>query len=52
MAVFRGADGHVSPSGYSSKHEPRRQVPTWSDEVVHTPGTLSVRDDERFVRGR
>ncbi len=26
-------------------------VPTWNYEVVHAHGTLTVRDDERFVRG-
>ena len=51
LVVFRGADGYVSPSWYPSKHEQHRQVPTWNYEVVHAHGTLSVRDDERFVRG-
>jgi transcriptional regulator len=26
-------------------------VPTWNYEVVHAHGILTVRDDERFVRG-
>jgi transcriptional regulator len=26
-------------------------VPTWNYEVVHAHGVLTVRDDERFVRG-
>ena len=26
-------------------------MPTWNYEVVHAHGTLTVRDDERFVRG-
>jgi transcriptional regulator len=51
MVVFRGAEGFVSPSWYPSKHESHRQVPTWNYEVVHAHGTLTVRDDERFVRG-
>lgn len=51
LVVFRGADGYISPSWYPSKHEQHRQVPTWNYEVVHAHGTLSVRDDERFVRG-
>ena len=51
MVIFRGAEAFVSPSWYPSKHESHRQVPTWNYEVVHAHGTLTVRDDERFVRG-
>lgn len=51
MVVFRGAEGYVSPNWYPSKHEAHRQVPTWNYEVVHAYGLLTVRDDERFVRG-
>jgi transcriptional regulator len=50
MVVFRGAEAYVSPNWYPSKHEAHRQVPTWNYEVVHAHGTLTVRDDERFVR--
>lgn len=51
MVVFRGEQAYVSPNWYPSKHETHRQVPTWNYEVVHAHGTLTVRDDERFVRG-
>ena len=51
LVVFRGAEGYISPNWYPSKHEAHRQVPTWNYEVVHAHGTLTVRDDERFVRG-
>ena len=51
MVIFRGAEAFISPSWYPSKHELHRQVPTWNYEVVHAHGTLTVRDDERFVRG-
>lgn len=51
MVVFRGAEAYISPNWYPSKHETHRQVPTWNYEVVHAHGRLSVRDDERFVRG-
>jgi transcriptional regulator len=51
MVVFRGAEAFISPSWYPSKHEAHRQVPTWNYEVVHAHGTLTVHDDERFVRG-
>ena len=51
MVIFRGAEAYISPNWYPSKHEAHRQVPTWNYEVVHAHGTLTVRDDERFVRG-
>jgi transcriptional regulator len=51
MVVFRGAEAFISPNWYPSKHETHRQVPTWNYEVVHAHGTLTVHDDERFVRG-
>lgn len=51
LVVFRGAEAYVSPSWYPSKHETHRQVPTWNYEVVHAHGVLTVRDDERFLRG-
>jgi transcriptional regulator len=51
MVIFRGNEGYISPSWYPSKHESHRQVPTWNYEVVHAHGVLTVRDDERFVRG-
>ena len=51
MVVFRGAEAFISPNWYPSKHETHRQVPTWNYEVVHAQGTITVHDDERFVRG-
>ena len=51
LVVFRGAEGYISPNWYPSKHETHRQVPTWNYEAVHAHGTLTVHDDERFVRG-
>lgn len=51
MVVFRGAQAYISPNWYPSKHESHRQVPTWNYEVVHAHGTVTIHDDERFVRG-
>ena len=51
MVIFRGAQGYISPNGYPSKHETHRLVPTWNYEAVHVHGRLTIRDDERFVRG-
>jgi transcriptional regulator len=51
LVVFRVADAYVSPNWYPSKHELHRQVPTWNYMVAHAYGRLTIRDDERFVRG-
>lgn len=51
LIVFRGNEHYISPNWYPSKHETHRQVPTWNYEVVHAHGRLTVRDDDRFVRG-
>lgn len=51
LVVFRAADAYVSPNWYPSKHEFHKQVPTWNYMVVHAYGRITIRDDERFVRG-
>ena len=51
LVVFRAADAYISPSWYPSKHEHHRQVPTWNYMVAHAHGRVTVRDDERYLRG-
>ena len=51
MVVFRATDAYVSPNWYPSKHEFHKQVPTWNYMVAHAHGRVTIRDDERFVRG-
>ncbi|MGF6773649.1 transcriptional regulator [Paraburkholderia sp. GAS199] len=51
MVVFRAGDAYISPNWYPSKHELHRQVPTWNYRVVHAYGRVTIRDDERYVRG-
>lgn len=51
LVVFRAGDAYISPQWYPSKHEQHRQVPTWNYIVVHARGRVTIRDDERFVRG-
>ena len=51
MVIFRGANAYISPNWYPSKHETHRQVPTWNYQVVHAHGTITIHDDERYVRG-
>ena len=45
LVVFRGPDGYVSPSGYASKAEHGKVVPTWNYAVVQARGPLRVLDD-------
>jgi len=52
LVVFRSIDAYISPNWYPSKHETHRQVPTWNYEVVHAHGVMTIRDDERFLRGQ
>ncbi|AHG65244.1 FMN-binding negative transcriptional regulator [Advenella mimigardefordensis] len=51
MVVFRAADAYISPQWYPSKHEFHKQVPTWNYIVAHAYGRITIRDDERYVRG-
>jgi transcriptional regulator len=51
LVVFHAGDAYISPSWYPSKHESHKQVPTWNYVVVHAHGRVTVRDDERYVRG-
>ena len=51
LVVFRAGDAYVSPNWYPSKHETHQQVPTWNYMVAHAHGRISIRDDERYVRG-
>ncbi|THC43237.1 FMN-binding negative transcriptional regulator [Massilia sp. Mn16-1_5] len=51
LVIFRAGDAYISPNWYPSKHEAHRQVPTWNYVVAHAHGRVTIRDDERFVRG-
>ncbi|WP_186157222.1 FMN-binding negative transcriptional regulator [Burkholderia gladioli] len=51
LVMFRAMDAYISPNWYPSKHEAHRQVPTWNYAVAHAHGRITVRDDERYVRG-
>src|ERR1700734_1671334 len=51
MVIFRAEDAYVSPNWYPSKHEFHKQVPTWNYRVVHVHGTITIHDDEAFLRG-
>ncbi|WP_440534615.1 FMN-binding negative transcriptional regulator [Variovorax sp. YR566] len=51
LVVFQAADAYISPQWFPSKHEFHKQVPTWNYIVVHAYGRVTIRDDERYVRG-
>ena len=51
LVVFQAGNAYVSPQWYPSKHETHKQVPTWNYVVVHARGRITIREDERFVRG-
>jgi len=51
LVIFRAGDAYISPNWYPSKQATHRQVPTWNYRVVHAHGRITVRDDEKFVRG-
>lgn len=51
LVVFRAGDAYISPTWYPSKHETHKQVPTWNYIVVHAHGRITIRDDEKYVRG-
>ena len=51
LIVFQAGDAYISPSWYPSKHALHKQVPTWNYRVVHAYGRITIRDDERYVRG-
>jgi len=50
LAIFRGADGYVSPAWYPAKREHGRVVPTWDYEVVHARGTVRWIHDAAVLR--
>jgi len=52
IAIFRAADGYVSPAWYPGKAEHGRVVPTWNYVVAHAHGRLRVIDDAAWVRAQ
>lgn len=51
LVIFRAGDAYISPTWYPSKQVHHKHVPTWNYRVVHAHGRITIRDDERFVRG-
>ena len=49
LVIFHGPEGYISPSGYATKKEHGRVVPTWNYAVVHVHGTIRAIDDPSWV---
>ena len=45
LVIFHGDDSYISPSGYATKAEHGKVVPTWNYATVHAYGELKVIDD-------
>lgn len=51
MVIFRAGDAYLSPQWFPSKLETHKQVPSWNYIVAHAYGRVTIRDEERYVRG-
>ena len=49
LAIFHGIDSYISPSGYATKAEHGKVVPTWNYAAVHAYGELRVIDDPQWI---
>jgi len=49
LVIFHGHDSYISPSGYATKAEHGKVVPTWNYVAVHAHGELRVIDDATWV---
>ena len=49
LVVFQGEESYISPSGYATKAEHGKVVPTWNYAAVHVYGELRVIDDPDWI---
>ena len=49
LVIFQGDDCYISPSGYATKAEHGKVVPTWNYVAVHAYGELRVIDDPIWI---
>jgi transcriptional regulator len=52
LVVFHGDESYISPSGYATKAEHGKVVPTWNYAAVHAYGELTVIDDPAWIFGQ
>src|SRR5574343_260139 len=49
LAIFQGPACYISPSGYATKAEHGKVVPTWNYTAVHAYGELRLIDDRDWL---
>jgi len=49
LVVFQGDECYISPSGYATKAEHGKVVPTWNYVAVHAYGGLRAIDDRDWI---
>ena len=49
LVVFQGDNSYISPSGYATKAEHGKVVPTWNYVAVHAYGELRIVDDPQWI---
>lgn len=49
LLIFQGHESYISPSGYATKAEHGKVVPTWNYTAVHAWGDLRVIDDPAWI---
>ena len=52
LVIFQGHESYISPSGYATKAEHGKVVPTWNYVAVHAFGELRVIDDLAWIFGQ
>lgn len=52
LVIFQGPHSYISPSGYATKAEHGKVVPTWNYTAVHAYGPLRLMDDPAWVLGQ
>ena len=52
LVIFHGNESYISPSGYATKAEHGKVVPTWNYVAVHAYGDLRVVDDPDWIFGQ
>ena len=52
LVIFQGHEGYISPSGYATKAEHGKVVPTWNYTAVHAYGHLRLVDDAYWLLGQ
>ena len=50
LAVFRGADGYVTPDWYATKRETGKVVPTWNYVTVQARGRIEIVEEPEAAR--